>query len=287
MTLPSPSTDPLISAAALHAALGRPRLKVLDVRGTWTTPARALPQDYAAGHIPGAVFADWTTDFLEPNVPLNLASVSDEAEAAESFARLGIDPDDTVVLYDDNRHMFAGRLWWAMRLWGFENVRVLDGGLRHWVAEGFGTSTDSPLVTEGRYRPSLRPQLNVSLEEFLERRQQACVLDGRGASGYAGKAEDPRTGHIPGALSVPHGELLDPESGCFLADADLIAVFDRRAPQWRTIPVISSCGAGYSGTVPMLALAKLGISSSLFDGSFAVWKQDPTRAIEQSRPPAV
>ena len=70
--------------------------------------------------------------------------------------------------------------------------------------------------------------------------------------------------------------------GLFQEKKSLRALFNGRAPNWRIEKIISSCGAGYSGTVAMLALADLGIQSSLFDESFSVWKLDPARPIEQS-----
>ena len=83
-----------------------------DVRGTWSTPARALPEEYDTAHIPGAVFLDWTQHFLEPGVAVGLASVSERTGAEAAFRDLGINEGDMVVLYDDYSHMFAGRLWW-------------------------------------------------------------------------------------------------------------------------------------------------------------------------------
>lgn len=284
---PTSTVSPLINAEELRPRLGHRSLKLLDVRGTWSTPARSIAEDYRAGHLPGAVFLDWTKEFLEQGVPLNLASVAPDDQAAASFASLGVDDGDMVVVYDDNHHMFAGRIWWAMRHWGFDNVRVLNGGWRHWSAQGLPTSTDVPRGTRGSFRPQRNGALRVSLDEFIAARTEACVLDGRGPAGYAGKPEDRRSGHVPGALSVPYSALIDDATGLFLDDTGLRTQFDERAPGWADRRIIASCGAGYSATVAMLALSKLGVESSLFDGSFAAWKQDPTRPVEQGLGPTV
>ena len=90
--------SPLISANELYARLQEPGLRIFDVRGTWKTPARAQPEEYARSHIPGATFLDWTKEFLEQDVPLNLASVAGEQEADRSFVNLGINRSDLVVL---------------------------------------------------------------------------------------------------------------------------------------------------------------------------------------------
>lgn len=273
----------LISAEDLEGLLEDPSVKVFDVRGTWsTTPASALHEDYEAGHIPGAVFLDWTRHFIEQGVALGLAAVADESGAAQAFRALGINEGDLVVLYDDYHHMQAGRIWWAMRHWGFTDVRVLNGGWRYWTAQQKPVSTAAPEITPGTFRPRKQETLLVGLDAFLASKDRHCVIDARGAANYAGKAEDPRSGHIPGSLNLPYRDVLDADSGLFL-DRDRIArVFDEKAPQWRETPIIASCGSGYAATVILLALSELQRDASLFDGSFAIWKQDPERPIEQS-----
>lgn len=123
--------SPLISAEQLAALLDDPSVKVFDVRGTWATPARALPEEYAEGHVAGAAFLDWTKHFNAQDVAIGLAPIANETEARQSFEGLGINRDDLVVLYDASSHMQAGRMWLAMRHWGFSNVRVLNGGWKY------------------------------------------------------------------------------------------------------------------------------------------------------------
>ncbi|MBX2803487.1 MAG: hypothetical protein KTR31_37750 [Myxococcales bacterium] len=142
------TTTALVSADALAVVLGRADLKIFDVRGTWSTPARALPEAYDQGHLPRAVFLNWTKELLEPGVPVNLASVASREGARDSLRRLGIQPGDTVVLYDDRSHMFAGRIWWAMRAWGLTQVFVLNGGWSHWTMQGLPVSTERHTVSE-------------------------------------------------------------------------------------------------------------------------------------------
>ncbi len=270
----------LISAQQLHEQLGDQHVVILDVRGTWSTGANH--DEYAAGHIPGAIFVDWTKEFLEQGVARNLASVAQRQGAERSFARLGIERGDTVVIYDDYHHMLAGRIWWALRYWGFENVRVLNGGWRHWVSRSLPVSTDVPEVSEGSFQPQRQDGLRVGLEAFIAERASACVIDARGPIGYGGKPDDPRSGHIPGALNLPFKAVLDEDTGLFLSNDALAQVFDQTVAEWRRARLISSCGAGYAGTVVMLALLQWGVQSSLFDGSFSAWKQDPARAVEQA-----
>ena len=273
---------PLISAGDLNAMIDAPNVKVFDVRGTWASPARALPGDYDAGHIPGAIFLDWTQHFIAQDVASGLAPIADEAEARASFAALGINESDLVVLYDASSHMHAGRIWLAMRHWGYDNVRVLDGGWTNWENLGMQVSTESAMPGKGSFVPEHMPGLKLDLEAFLTLQDDACVIDARGAANYAGNADDPRSGHIPGALNVPFSAMLDPDYGTFLDAHTIASVLDKRAPGWASKPLIASCGSGYAATVILLALAMIDKPGILFDGSFAVWKQDPDRPVAQS-----
>lgn len=278
------SPTPLISADQLEQVLDVPTVKVFDIRGTWKSPARALPDDYAAGHIPGACFLDWTRHFVQQGVPIGMAQVADEAGAERAFADLGINDGDLVVLYDDYHHMLAGRLWWAMRHWGFADVRVLNGGWAHWLAQEKPVSTAPVAHEAGTFQPRRQDNTRVSLDEFVGTKDKACVLDGRGAQSFAGTPGDERTGHIPGTLNLPYSAVLDPETGLMLDQAALSKAFDAAAPHWRTAPIITTCGSGYAATVLLLALAEQGQGARLFDGSFAHWKQDPARPIAQVAP---
>ena len=277
------SHSPLISADKLEDLLGEPSVKVFDVRGTWkTTPVSASPQDYNAGHIPGAAFLDWTKHFIQQDVALGLAAVADEIGAEQAFRALGINEGDLVVLYDDYHHMQAGRIWWAMRLWGFADVRVLNGGWGYWSAQNKPVSKETPQIAPGTFQPRRQEELFVSLDAFLNTKDQHCIIDARGPVSFAGKADDPRTGHIPNSLNIPFSTVLDADTGLFLDPETISGVFDDVTPQWRETPIIASCGSGYAATVILLALCEQKQTARLFDGSFAIWNQDPDRPIEQS-----
>ncbi len=272
----------LISAQDLLRRLGQPGVKVFDVRGKWGAPAQR--DVYQDGHLPGAFFLDWTREFVDQDKPIHLASVAGAEVAQKSFQRLGIDPGDQVVLYDDYHHMLAARMWWAMRYWGFEHVTVLNGGWSYWVSEGLPTTVaDSPPPPAGSFKVTNPVDaFRMGLEDFVDQKDSACLFDARGERGYAGTPDDPRSGHIPGAINVPYSYVLDHRSGRFRSAPEIEAVLDTAAPGWRGERVISSCGSGYAGSVLLLALHEVGKPAQLFDGSFSVWRQDPARAV--SRP---
>lgn len=277
---PSSAVDsPLISSDELLTLVDAPHVRVLDVRGRWSSPPRSLHEEYLKGHIPGATFVDWTQAFLAPGIPMGSAPLGTDQKAASDFQALGIHADDEVVIYDDYHHMFAGRLWWTLRYWGHDKVRVLDGGWSNWQKQSLPISTDTSTPAAGSFTPKRRDDLRVDMHELALAMASSTLVDARGRKGYQGNSDDKRSGHIPGALNLPWSDLLDDSSGRFLEAESLQYVLDQQLPTWRQRPVISSCGSGYSGTVLMLALKHLGVESPLFDDSFAVWKQDPSRPV--------
>jgi len=279
--LPNSNNTSLISAEALNSILGDDNLVVLDVRGGWGTDRDAGLMSFEQGHIARAIFTDWRAEFIQLGVETNVASVANVSEARDSFRALGINPHSSVVVYDDYHHMQAGRIWWALSHWGFTNVRVLDGGWKHWQRAGYGISTQPFTPAVGSFEPTENTSTKISLTELVEQQQKIILVDARGPKSYTGDPEDPRTGHIPGAINIPYSSALDPDTGCFKSNEALQTVFAEHLTEMEGANIVSSCGSGYAGTVILLALRKLGIQARLFDGSFAEWKQDPARPIEQ------
>ena len=136
-----PEQSPLISAIELRKVLGSQNLKVFDLRGPWGGNPKHALLAYTQSHIPYATFIDWSAHFVAPDAPIELAPVASKGDAKRAFATLGISSKDTVILYDDYNHVMVSRMWWAMRYWGFLDVKVLNGGCRHWIDQGFETTS--------------------------------------------------------------------------------------------------------------------------------------------------
>ncbi len=271
--------SPLIDANQLKKTLDT--VKIFDVRGRWSPQPLASIDAYNKAHIPGAIFLDWTTHFLQADVPTNLAAVAKKAKAQQAFKDLGICKDDTIVLYDDYHHMLAGRVWWSMRYWGFNNVKVLNGGWNNWVKQRFETSDVVPKITPGSFVVNQQAHLKSSLNEVVNRNNDVCLLDARGPVNYQGDSTDPRSGHIQGAINVPFSEMLDEATGLFKDKKSLENLFKQQIVNYSDSDIIASCGSGYAATVVLLALKSMDIEAPLFDDSFSVWKQDESLPIEQ------
>jgi len=270
-----PLTDlpPLVEADWLQKNIARPELRVVD--GSWHMPAdgRDPRAEYAAAHIPGAVFfdIDQIAD-AERDLPHMLPSPPDFGRAVGA---MGIASPNPVVVYDTNGVFSAARVWWTFRAMGHEKIAVLNGGLPAWRDAG-GLVEAGVLGCEGcpDYTPRPRPDLVASAADVRARLDNGgTVLDARPAARFRGEADEPRSGlrsgHMPGSKNLPFADLLTAD-GKMKPKAELEALFAERGAD--AAPVTASCGSGVTAAVILLARAVLGHDGdSLYDGSWAEW----------------
>src|SRR4051812_1645926 len=218
--------DPLVSTDWLQDHLGDPSIRVLDIRGyVASRPVgpgveeatyRGAPEEYAAGHIPGAVFVDWTRDIVDLDDPVP-AQISRPEDFARAMGERGVGDETHVIAVDHMGGQFATRLWWALTYYGHDNASVLDGGWNRWVEEGRPIET-GPIASMPRtFTPRPRTNLRATAEQLASRLGEAGLqlLDARDAGQFTGaRRRGPRGGHIPGARNVPR-ELFFAEGGGF------------------------------------------------------------------------
>ncbi len=266
-------SDLLVTADWLRDHLDQ--VRVLDVRGEVANDEpryRAYVERYREGHIPGAVFADWRTDFTDrgADVPVTLAPPAVfEADAA----RLGIGADTVVVAYDDYRNALAGRIAWVLRSVGHAATHILDGGLSAWEAAGL------PLESGEHHPEPPEPPLRVATVDGLVdidavRDALAAglqVVDARSTAQYTGaESHSRRAGHIPGAISMPYTDLLASD-GRFLEPEQLAARLAEAGID-TTAPVVAYCNGGVSATVVAHAVELAGgPRPRIYDGSWNEW----------------
>lgn len=285
----------LVSTEWLAARLDDPTLRIVDIRGKVLPPGskpRYVPkrEDYDASHIPGAVFVDWTRDIVDPLDPVPAQIAQPQAFAA-TMGRLGIGDSTLVVVYDDYDHVFAGRLAWALRYYGHDQVRVLDGGWTRWVAESRLTTSDVASPAPATFTARARPALRRTADEVARilAAPDALLIDARPPDQFSGAVSAARrAGHIPGARNVPYAKLVDPRTGRFLAAPELARVFAEAGVDVNRLPreVVVYCNGGVSCTVPLNALRMLGRDDvAVYDGSWNEWGNDDSRPLRSGPTP--
>jgi thiosulfate/3-mercaptopyruvate sulfurtransferase len=271
----STERDPLVSAEWLAAHLQDPDLRVVDA--TWYLPhlKRDPRAEYLAAHIPGAVFFD-IDEIKDPQNPLPHMLPS-AADFARAVGALGIGDGDRVVVYGGRNGIAAARVWWTFRVFGYDRVAVLDGGLAHWRAQGHAVEQGPVAPATRRFSARLRSELVRDLETMrgnLESRGEQ-VLDARSSGRFLGTEPelrpDVRSGHIPGSLNLPYDRLFRADDGAMLEPAALGRAFADAGVNVDK-PVVTTCGSGVSACVLALALYRLGRRDvPIYDGSWTEW----------------
>jgi thiosulfate/3-mercaptopyruvate sulfurtransferase len=265
--------DLLEETAWLAERLADPRVRVVDARSEG---------EYAAGHIAGAVHVDGFG-----NLPrAENGDMGSPAEFARLAGGLGIDNDTTVVVYDTPTQRM-GMVAWTFLYYGHADVRILDGGVAKWLAEGRALETQPPGWPPVTYvaRPIEAVYCSLDQAKAAEGRDDFVFWDTRSEDEYAGKAAGfgsvPRLGHIPGAAHLEWTELLDAESRTLKPAADLRQLLDVRGitPDKQ---VASYCNGGARGALGAFVLRVLGYDrGQAYAGSFQQWSNQPDTAVER------
>src|SRR5438552_2253732 len=274
----------LVESSWLAEHLDDLHLRVVDMRGYVRTVEHDGVQDaqyvgardeYEQGHIPGALYVDWSSDIVDPDDVVE-AQVAPAARFAEVMGQLGIGDQHLVVAYDSHpASQFATRLWWALNYYGHDQVVVLNGGFPKWQREQRSLETHIPSYPPVTFTPQVQPQLRATAEEVLTYLDQSGItlIDARDTGQYSGKVVrgEGRPGHIPGALNIPREDLIDPISGTFRSNEDLAHVFSAAGVE-PDEHIVAYCNGGVAATSVLFGLAMLGYPRlTNYDGSWNEW----------------
>jgi thiosulfate/3-mercaptopyruvate sulfurtransferase len=208
---------------------------------------------------------DPLTDLLDPT-RLPVAYVPTVGQFEALMRRLGISNSSTVVLYDTDGGLWCARLWWALRYYGHQNVKLLDGGLRQWQLESRPLERQITSPTSTTFLARVHPELRATLTDVQQatKRTDVRIVDARPQGDFC-------AGHIPSARNVPAPANLDSHNGALFAPQALASLY-RQAGLKPENRVITSCGGGYYGALDLFVLHQLGYENvSLYDGSWLEW----------------
>ena len=275
--------NPLVDPTWLAARLNDPDIIILDASlpPVGVTPPVDTRACYLAQHIPGALFFD-INEHSDHTTPL-----PHMLPTAETFSRsmsaLGISDRATIVVYEQQGVYSAPRAWWMFRTFGAQDVHLLDGDLKSWIAAGLPTESGTVYRSPANFQANLN---RAAIRNFSEIQRliagHAQILDARSNPRFTGTAPEPRvgirSGHMPGATSTPFTELV--EDGRLKSPEELRSFFAEKSVDLQQ-PITTTCGSGVTAAVVTLALELAGAKDlTLYDGSWAEYAQQPNAVIE-------
>jgi thiosulfate/3-mercaptopyruvate sulfurtransferase len=258
--------------------------RVFDCRHDLANPALG-EQQFAEGHIPGALFAHLDRDLSGVKTGANGRHPLPEPKTFVHWVgKQGLLLSDQVVCYDGGSGSMASRLWWMLRWVGHETVALLDGGFAKWQKEGRPVTADVQTVTAVAYPGRAKTSMVAYLSHVEKKLKKAALLDARAPARYRGEQEpiDPVAGRIPGAKNRFNHDNLTPD-GTFKSPAVLRAEYEAVLAGRNPGDVINYCGSGVAACHNALAMEIAGLTGSrVYPGSWSEWSTDPARPISRS-----
>jgi thiosulfate/3-mercaptopyruvate sulfurtransferase len=281
----------LVETEWLAQHLDDPRVRVLECT-VYLLPDASLPggfrvesgrSKWAEGHIPGAGFVDLPEELSDRTSTLRFMMPS-AAQFAATMGRLGAGDGVRVVLYDRFVNMWAARVWWMLRAFGFDDAAVLNGGWKKWTHEGRAVSTDAGTRPPRSFSPKPRPELIADKKAVLGAvgDRAMCLLNALTSEQHhgTGGATYGRPGHIEGSENVPARDLVDPRTHAYLPSEVLREKF-AQAGALHAGRVITYCGGGIAASSDAFVLTLLGKDDvAVYDASLSEWAADSSLPME-------
>lgn len=263
----------VVSPDWLEERLDQPGLSILDASWYFPFQNRDAKAEYEAAHIPGAVFFDHE-QLSDPDSALPHTFPKPEAFAA-AVSSMGITNEDTIVVYDGPGMYTSPRVWWMFRTMGAKKVFVLDGGFDNWKASGRPVTDAVTKIAPSAFVEKFDAGKVASFQQMRQIVDSGSrqIADARSAGRFVGTDPEPRpglrSGHMPGARSVPSSSLADKG---YLKDLNGLRHVLDEAGVDLSRPIVTSCGSGITAAVITLALESLGHKDNLlYDGSWSEW----------------
>lgn len=276
-------SNDIVSTDWLADHLGSPDIAIIDASWHLPTANRDPKKEFADAHIPGAQFFD--IDELSDTAS-NLPHMLPSPEKFSSrMRRMGIGDGKRIIAYDTVGLFSAARAWWMFKVFGHDDVAVLDGGLQKWLAEGRATEDGlAPARQERHFTARFKGSMVKNMKDVAValKSDAAQVVDARSGTRFRGEEAEPRpgvrAGHMPGASNIHYASLLNP-GGTLKSPSEIEAIFATAGIDLSK-PVITSCGSGITAAILSLGLTLAGTRDhALYDGSWTEWGGNPDNPI--------
>ena len=231
---------------------------------------------YDEGHIPGADFLDLQGELSDPASDLRF-TLPPAAQFVTVISKHGVGAGTRVVLYSQTAVQWATRVWWMLRVFGFDDAMVLNGGQAKWQAEGRPLSSEPARYPAATFTAVPRPDLIADKQDVLAgiEDERCLVLNALSREQHEGGGRHyGRPGRIAGSACVPAAELLDPDTGAYIP-APATAEKFTEAGALDAPKVIAYCGGGIAASSDAFVLTLLGHDNvALYDNSLSEWVRD-------------
>jgi thiosulfate/3-mercaptopyruvate sulfurtransferase len=266
---------PFVEVAWLAGHLDDPRVRIVDTRSKPHGANVVMPEgreQYAAGHLPGAIHLDYAEDLHDLATPY-AARVAPPQRFADAMSVNGIGDGTLVIAYDEGNVSYGARLVWMLRYYGHDDVAILAGGLPAWTAAGHPLTTDVPRFPRAAFTTRERPALRASREDVIaiaQGRSGVQFLETQRDGTYAQRDQD-----IPNSVRLSASDLLEDARGGRIAERARLDDLIAKAGLDKSKRTIVSCGSGVGASGAYLALCEAGFTNvAVYDGSWMEWSHD-------------
>ena len=265
----------VISSEELSSQLNDQNIILLDSRWSLDTKHSSII-DYKKSHIPSSIFFD-LNNFFDYKSQLS-HTLPTEEQFISAVSEIGINNKDKIIIYDANGFFNSCRVWFMFKVFGHEDIVILDGGYENWVKKKLPIEKKINRLKKSHYKASLKKQFligKLKLEEIVNNQSdEYAIVDARSESRFLGKEPEPRKGirkgKIKNSINIPYTKIFDSEG--LISSLDILkkVFFDENNLKGKK--VISTCGSGITACNILFALQILSHKINLlYDGSWAEW----------------
>ena len=266
----------IINPSNLTCKLSNNNLRLIDCRW-YLENIRKGKEEYLKNHIPGAIFFDIEKNSDDSKEIPHMIPKTNQFYKYLNFNN--ITKKNSIIIYDQNGFFCSARVWFIFKLFGFKNVKILNGGYKLWKKKKLITSCDFKENQINKTKIDIKKNRKlIASKKYLEKnlnKMQKLVIDARPEKRFLGIIAEPRKnlkkGRIKGSINIPFNSFVN-ENGEFKKLKHVKDLLEKKINFLDVKEIICSCGSGITACNIILALNLIGFNNiKLYDGSWAEW----------------